>query len=75
MCPTGTPRNVPLGRLVVYHADPDFSDVLYDKDDTDPYRLLPFRSPNSLKVFKYAQQLAAEKERNPNLTWFRSCGL
>ncbi len=50
---------------VVYHADPDFSDVLYDKDDTDPYRLLPFRSPNSLKVFKYAQQLAAEKERKP----------
>jgi len=50
---------------VVYHADPDFSDVLYDKDDTDPYRLLPFRSPNSLKVFKYAQQLAAEKTRRP----------
>jgi len=50
---------------VVYHADPDFSDVLYDRDDTDPYRLLPFRSPNSLKVFEYAQQLAAEKERRP----------
>ena len=50
---------------VVYHADPDFSDVLYDKDDTDPYRLLPFRSPNSLKVFEYAQRLAAEKERRP----------
>ena len=50
---------------VVYHADPDFSDVLYDKDDTDPYRLLPFRSPNSPKVFEYAQQLAAEKTRRP----------
>ena len=50
---------------VVYHADPDFSDVLYDKDDTDPYRLLPFRSPNSLKVFEYAKRLAAEKKARP----------
>ena len=50
---------------VVYHADPDFSDVLYDKDDTDPYRLLPFRSPNSLKVFAYAKRLASEKKARP----------
>lgn len=50
---------------VVYHADPDFSDVLYDKDNTDPYRLLPFRSPNSIKVFEYAQQLAEAKRKKP----------
>ncbi|MDG2427560.1 MAG: cytochrome P450 [Acidimicrobiales bacterium] len=50
---------------VVYHADPDFSELLYDKDDTDLYRLLPFRSPSSLKVFEYAQRLAEEKKKQP----------
>ena len=24
----------------VYHSDPDFTDLIYDRDDTDPYRLL-----------------------------------
>ena len=50
---------------VVYHADPDFSELLYDRDDTDPYRLLPFRSPSSLKVFQYAQRLAEERKKRP----------
>ncbi len=50
---------------VVYHADPDFSELLYDKDDTDPYRLLPFRSPASAKVFEFAKRLAGEKARHP----------
>ncbi len=50
---------------VVYHNDPDFSELLYDKEDTEPYRLLPFRSPSSLKVFKYAQKLANERAKRP----------
>ena len=50
---------------VVYHTDPDFSELLYDKEDTEPYRLLPFRSPSSLKVFEYAQKLASEKAKSP----------
>ncbi len=50
---------------VVYNTDPDFSELLYDKEDTEPYRLLPFRSPSSLKVFEYAQKLASEKAKSP----------
>ena len=50
---------------VVYHADPEFADVVFDRDDTDPYRLLPFRSPASLKVFDYAQRLAEVKRIDP----------
>jgi len=50
---------------VVYNTDPDFSELLYDKEDTEPYRLLPFRSPSSLKVFEYAQKLASEKAKCP----------
>ena len=32
---------------IVYHADPDYSAAVIDAVDTDPYRLLPFRSPVS----------------------------
>ena len=50
---------------IIYHADPDYSEVVFDKEDTDPYRLLPFRSPTSTRVFAYAQQLADAKRRHP----------
>jgi cytochrome P450 len=30
-----------------------------DRTDTDPYRLLPFRSPTSLRVFEYVNRLSA----------------
>lgn len=50
---------------IIYHADPDYSEVVFDRDDTDPYRLLPFRSPTSARVFAYARQLADTKRRHP----------
>jgi len=50
---------------IVYHADPEFSEVVVDRADTDPYRLLPFRSPVSLKVFEYFDRLAASRRRDP----------
>ena len=50
---------------IIYHADPDYSEVVFDKEDTDPYRLLPFRSPASTRVFDYAARLADAKRRHP----------
>ncbi|MFN6119837.1 MAG: cytochrome P450, partial [Actinomycetes bacterium] len=54
---------------IVYNADPDhvpdeLADVS-DRIDTDPYRLLPFRSPVSLKVFEYVERLAAQRRHDP----------
>jgi cytochrome P450 len=46
---------------IVYNADPDYSPAVSDQVDTDPYRLLPFRSPVSLKVLEYVQRLAAAR--------------
>ncbi len=46
---------------IIYNADPDYSPVVSDRVDTDPYRLLPFRSPVSLKVFDYVQRLSAAR--------------
>jgi cytochrome P450 len=43
---------------IVYHADPEYSEAVIDQTDTDPYRLLPFRSPTSLRVFDYVNRLA-----------------
>ena len=42
---------------IVYNADPDYSEAVIDRTDTDPYRLLPFRSPTSLRVFDYVKRL------------------
>ncbi len=50
---------------IVYHADPEFSAAVIDRADTDPYRLLPFRSPVSLQVFEHIERLAAIRRRNP----------
>jgi cytochrome P450 len=46
---------------IIYNADPDYSPAVSDRTDTDPYRLLPFRSPVTLKVFEYVQRLAAAR--------------
>ncbi len=54
---------------IVYNADPDFvADELgdvSDRVDTDPYRLLPFRSPVSLQVFEHMERLAARRRVDP----------
>ncbi len=50
---------------IVYHADPDFSEAVIDRTDTDPYRLLPFRSPVSQKVFDYVARLVSARREVP----------
>ncbi|MGI9028468.1 MAG: cytochrome P450 [Ilumatobacteraceae bacterium] len=50
---------------IIYHADPDYSAAVVDRADTDPFRLLPFRSPVSATVFDYLRPLLAERARHP----------
>lgn len=50
---------------IVYNADPDYSPVVSDRNDTGRYRLLPFRSPVSLKVLEYVHRLAAARRGVP----------
>lgn len=49
---------------ITYNADPDYSAAVVDRVDTDPYRLLPFRSPVSLKVFDYVQRMMTSRSRH-----------
>lgn len=56
---------VEWGDRMIANTDPDFTDFVVDRDDTEEYRLLPFRSPAALEVFRYAEQAAMERRANP----------
>jgi cytochrome P450 len=56
---------VAWGDQMISNADPEYTPVIVDKVDTEEYRLLPFRSPAALEVFRYAEGLALERRRAP----------
>lgn len=58
-------RLVAWGDQMISNADPEYTPVVVDKIDTEEYRLLPFRSPAALEVFRYAEEMAVERRRHP----------
>ena len=56
---------VAWGDQMISNADPEYTPVIIDKVDTEEYRLLPFRSPTALEVFRYAEDIALERRREP----------
>ena len=56
---------VAWGDQMISNADPEYTPVIIDKDDTEEYRLLPFRSPAALEVFRYSEEIALERRREP----------
>lgn len=46
---------------LVGNTDPDLADVLLDSSASEEYRHLPFRSPASLEVFAYGDELARQR--------------
>ena len=58
-------RLVAWGDQMISNADPEYTPVVVDKIDTEEYRLLPFRSPAALEVFRYAEQVAMERRNHP----------
>jgi cytochrome P450 len=53
------------GDQMISNADPEYTPVVIDKMDTEEYRLLPFRSPAALEVFRYAEEIALERRQDP----------
>lgn len=53
------------GDQMISNADPEYTPLIIDKDDTDEYRLLPFRSPAAVEVFRYAEEVAAGRRAKP----------
>ncbi|MEX1037467.1 MAG: cytochrome P450 [Acidimicrobiia bacterium] len=62
---TDAGKLVAWGDQMISNADPEYTPVIIDKVDTEEYRLLPFRSPAALEVFRYAEQAALERRDNP----------
>jgi cytochrome P450 len=56
-----TPQLIQWGNRMIGNTDPDYSDALVDSEDTEEYRLLPFRSPAALEVFEYGRELADQR--------------
>ena len=64
----GTPEEdlpwlVEKGDALIANTDPDFTDHVLDRMETDEYRLMPFNSPAGAELFDYAKALMAEKNR------------
>ncbi|HWB88543.1 MAG TPA: cytochrome P450 [Acidimicrobiia bacterium] len=56
---------VAWGDQMISNADPEYTPVIIDKVDTEEYRLLPFRSPAALEVFRYAEDIALQRRLEP----------
>ena len=56
---------VAWGDQMISNADPEYTPVVIDRDDTEEYRLLPFRSPAAIEVFRYAEEMARERRAQP----------
>jgi cytochrome P450 len=53
------------GDRLVGHTDPELADVLLGTEESERYRLVPFRSPAALEVFEYGRSLAEQRRANP----------
>jgi cytochrome P450 len=50
------PMLIRWGDAMIGNQDPEFTDAVVDKVDTEEYRTLPFRSPIALEMFEYAHR-------------------
>ena len=48
------PWLVEKGDALIGNSDPDFTDTVIDKMDTQAYRFMPFRSPAGVELYDYA---------------------
>jgi cytochrome P450 len=58
-------RLIRWGDRMIANQDPELSDAVVDRIDTEEYRMLPFRSPAALEVFEYADRQRELRMREP----------
>ena len=59
------PQLISWGDQMIANQDPDLSRAVIDREDTEAYRLLPFRSPAAYEVFEYADRQRALRDADP----------
>ena len=55
------PWLVEKGDALIANSDPDFTEHVVDKLETDAYRLMPFNSPAGAELYEYARDLMDRK--------------
>jgi cytochrome P450 len=58
---------VKKGDALISNADPDYTDFVIDKVDTEEYRFLPFRSPAAVELFDYSNELLERMDRGEQI--------
>jgi cytochrome P450 len=61
----GLDEFIDLGDRLIANTDPDITDVVWGRDDTDAYRLFPFRSPYGKQLWDLGRQIVAERLADP----------
>ena len=54
---------IDLGDRLIANTDPDITDVVWGRDDTDAYRRYPFRSPYGKQLWDLGRQVIAGPAR------------
>jgi cytochrome P450 len=60
-----TDKLIDWGDRCIGNTDPEIADVLHDSEESDEYRLVPFRSPAALELFDYGHWLADQRRAEP----------
>ncbi|HTS97622.1 MAG TPA: cytochrome P450 [Streptosporangiaceae bacterium] len=61
----GLDQFIDLGDRLIANTDPDITDVVWGRDDTDAYRRFPFRSPYGKQLWDLGREIVAERLRAP----------
>ena len=56
---------IELGDKLIANTDPEITDVVWGRDDTDEYRLYPFRSPYGKQLWEIGGQLMKDRLEHP----------
>ena len=56
---------IDLGDRLIANTDPEITDVVWGRDDTDAYRRYPFRSPYGKQLWDLGRDIVAERLRSP----------
>ena len=56
---------IDLGDRLIANTDPDVTDVVWGRDDTDAFRRFPFRSPYGKQLWDLGRQVVRDRLRAP----------
>ena len=56
---------IDLGDKLIANTDPEITDVVWGRDDTDAYRRFPFRSPYGKQLWDLGRAVVADRLRDP----------